>query len=500
MNKTVTCNISGIIFNLEENGYDVLRNYLSRLKTHLGNQEGHEEIYSDIEMRIAELFMQRISSIKQAITDLDVDETISILGKPEDYIDEENTDTNSSTNHKEFEANKSNDQHVNQTPKSFMRDPEDGIIAGVCKGLSLYLGIDLVIVRGIFVALFFLTGIGVGLYIILWIITPKAKTNADKLKMKGEPVTVDTIKKEVQDAAERVKDFSKSKETRDKINAVKTKGEQFINPIKRIFGVFLITISTLGIIGFLTVTLTSIGIFTSDDGEKLISLYEFSSVVFRSNSQSILGWIGLLATALIPLIFFLIIGINLTLNIQTSRLKYNFGILFVFWIIGIGMLSITGFQLAREFTHEVESEELISSHHTSTLIVNIPNSYIENNHAKIKLKDNDLSNIILLNDDYIKTNYISIKLTHSKDSLFHVYSEKTAHGISRKKAYERISSIEHAIGIDSSNVVINPFYTYPIADKLRGQSIQIRIEVPENGNIEWLGDKKQVSIYNRLRK
>jgi phage shock protein PspC (stress-responsive transcriptional regulator) len=435
MNKTVTCNISGIIFNLEENGYDVLRNYLSRLKTHLGNQEGHEEIYSDIEMRIAELFMQRISSIKQAITDLDVDETISILGKPEDYIDEENTDTNSSTNHKEFEANKSNDQHVNQTPKSFMRDPEDGIIAGVCKGLSLYLGIDLVIVRGIFVALFFLTGIGVGLYIILWIITPKAKTNADKLKMKGEPVT-----------------------------------------------------------------LTSIGIFTSDDGEKLISLYEFSSVVFRSNSQSILGWIGLLATALIPLIFFLIIGINLTLNIQTSRLKYNFGILFVFWIIGIGMLSITGFQLAREFTHEVESEELISSHHTSTLIVNIPNSYIENNHAKIKLKDNDLSNIILLNDDYIKTNYISIKLTHSKDSLFHVYSEKTAHGISRKKAYERISSIEHAIGIDSSNIVINPFYTYPIVDKLRGQSIQIRIEVPENGNIEWLGDKKQVSIYNRLKK
>lgn len=53
-----------------------------------------------------------------------------------------------------------------------MRSESDKMIAGVCGGLAVYLGIDPVLVRLAFVILLLASGVGFGLYIILWIIMP----------------------------------------------------------------------------------------------------------------------------------------------------------------------------------------------------------------------------------------------------------------------------------------------------------------------------------------
>ena len=56
MKKTVTINISGTIFNIEEDGYEKLNQYLTLINKHFSSYDDKEEIVEDIESRIAELF------------------------------------------------------------------------------------------------------------------------------------------------------------------------------------------------------------------------------------------------------------------------------------------------------------------------------------------------------------------------------------------------------------------------------------------------------------
>ena len=492
MNKTVTCNISGIIFNMEENAYHVLSTYLTDLKSHLRNAEGGEEIYDDIEIRIAELFAQKLSSSKQVITESDTDEVIVILGKPEDYIEEESIDfTEKSNESNEFKES---------SEKVFMRDPDNGMIAGVCTGISAYFGIDLTVVRALFVLLFFVTGFGLGLYIILWIIAPKAQSSADKLRMRGRPITVDSIKKEVQEAAERVERYSKSKQAKQKFENVKDRTNRFGRMLASLLGLFMIVGATFGIIAFLTVSMTQIGIFSSDDGERLISLYEFSDVIFSTSTQGFFGWSGLLGTVLIPLLSILIVGVILMLNIRSHWSKYIFVFLTIFWFISIGFLSIAGFQIAREFTVSAESEEIIGEVSDNTLYINIPDIFSENANVKIKIDDQEFGDLLQIENDNIKSGYVGLKFEASTDSLFHIRTEKSAYGMTMRKAMELQENIEHDIVLDSNELLIHPYYVYPKEDKLRGQHVEVYIAVPEGGKIEWKGNKKLLNISKRSRK
>ena len=48
------------------------------------------------------------------------------------------------------------------------------MIGGVCAGIADYLGLDPTIVRIVWVLMLFFAGFGILLYLILWIIMPKA--------------------------------------------------------------------------------------------------------------------------------------------------------------------------------------------------------------------------------------------------------------------------------------------------------------------------------------
>ncbi|HOZ87667.1 MAG TPA: hypothetical protein PL029_07915, partial [Bacteroidia bacterium] len=71
MNKTVTINISGIIFHIEEDAYDSLSKYLATIKGYFSNTDGGNEILADIEARIAELLQEKINTSKQVILMMD---------------------------------------------------------------------------------------------------------------------------------------------------------------------------------------------------------------------------------------------------------------------------------------------------------------------------------------------------------------------------------------------------------------------------------------------
>lgn len=89
MKKTLTVNLGGTVFHIDEDAYRLLDNYLSNLKLHFRKQEGAEEIVNDIENRISELFSEKLSAGSQVITIADVEEVIARMGKPEELAGDE---------------------------------------------------------------------------------------------------------------------------------------------------------------------------------------------------------------------------------------------------------------------------------------------------------------------------------------------------------------------------------------------------------------------------
>jgi phage shock protein PspC (stress-responsive transcriptional regulator) len=183
MKITVSINLGGYFFNIDEDAYAELKMYLRNLELHFAKEESSSEILSDIETRMAELFRTKLTSYKQVINIDDVRQTIAVLGTPEDISDNDGTS--------------SRDKFSSPGYHRMYRDPDHRIIGGVCAGMGAYWDIDPVIIRVIFIALILAGGIGAMVYLILYIVLPEARTTAQKIEMKGEPVNIHNIKEAV---------------------------------------------------------------------------------------------------------------------------------------------------------------------------------------------------------------------------------------------------------------------------------------------------------------
>lgn len=191
MKITVSINIGGIAFHIDEDAYTELKIYLRSLERHFAKEDSSAEIMADIEARIGELLKARVSDYKQVITLQDVLEVISILGTPEDIGEEDN--------------GRVYDKISSPKYSRMYRDPDNRIIGGVSAGMAAYWGIDPWIVRVVFIVLALPGGLGILIYAVLWIVLPEAKTTAQKIEMKGEKVNIHNIKNSVKDEFENVK-------------------------------------------------------------------------------------------------------------------------------------------------------------------------------------------------------------------------------------------------------------------------------------------------------
>jgi phage shock protein PspC (stress-responsive transcriptional regulator) len=192
MKKTITVNIGGTVFSIDEDAYELLRLYLDKIESHFTGSTDREEIMSDIESRIAELLSRGEYSLNHAITIKEVEEVIEIMGEPEDYADgtqEENAGRATRA----------------KTKRRIYRDVDNRLLGGVCSGLAAYFAIDVVWIRLIFVVLTLMVFSGLLVYLLLWLVIPPAVTTAQKLEMKGEPVNINNIGRAVREEFEKVK-------------------------------------------------------------------------------------------------------------------------------------------------------------------------------------------------------------------------------------------------------------------------------------------------------
>jgi phage shock protein PspC (stress-responsive transcriptional regulator) len=266
MKKNVSINIGGIIFHVEEDGYEKLKNYLDTINSYFADFQESQEIITDIENRIAEIFLSKLKDDKQVINLEDVEALIATLGSIEDFKkaekESEPGQEEYTTEEKEFYETEGSKKLFRDTKRKILggvaaglahyfkvdvlwirlvlillgaltfwngvglivvvayilswiflpADPflpetekvkklyrgKDGVvIAGVAKGLAIYLGVEVAIIRLLFVLLLIPGFAGFFIYLVLWLITPKANSLTEKMQMEGTPITLSNIEKSI---------------------------------------------------------------------------------------------------------------------------------------------------------------------------------------------------------------------------------------------------------------------------------------------------------------
>jgi len=182
MNEVTKIHLGRQAFTVSVSAQKQLRAYLDAIEKEVGDKD----VADEVEMRMAELLSERGIKGDKVVLPADVDYLKEQLGDPEDFTEDDMQ--NSDTHHQSDES------------KRLFRDTQKGILAGVASGLAAYFGVDVIIIRLLFVVGSLAWGGGILLYILLWLLVPEAKTPSEKLQMAGKSVNVESLKEIVERA------------------------------------------------------------------------------------------------------------------------------------------------------------------------------------------------------------------------------------------------------------------------------------------------------------
>ncbi|HBX62156.1 PspC domain-containing protein [Empedobacter sp.] len=487
MDKTVSISIGGFSFVLDEIAYNKLKTYLQDVKTSLRGTEGVEDIIEDVEIRISELFRERLK-FREVVNEDDINFVIATMGHPDQYKveeDEENerTSTNSSYN---YSSNNQSYGGQQTSAKRLYRDPDDTIVTGLSAGLAHYMGVDPWFVRSIWLVLgvlgIFTAGVSFFLvvfcYFILLIFVPKAKTTSEKLQMYGQPANIDTLKKNVEQASEAV--VSGSKELSNKLGGA--------------FGVFGRIL--LWFIGFIILS-SGIGLIIGGFFFFFTTWTEMPTELFgylveeewMSMAAKIFG--GILMV--IPGVLLTILGVKCFWN----RVKVSKAVIFgaialwfvaLFAIIGISVSTASKFRNSVEMTQE--KSYVIPS---DTLQV----YFRENNEGNLKFKTfNDLDQLIDADGNLIIPIDDIFEIEESTDDKLHIQVTYSSKGGSKEEAKRNLEAIRYNYELNGNKLYLDEFIKIPKDGKFRNQTVDIKLYIPKNKLIHTNNTDRMTIINN----
>lgn len=469
MNKTVTVNIGGIVFHIDENAYERFRTYLEAIRSHFTTEEGRDEIMQDIESRIAEMFQERLKDIKQVITLEDVEQVTRQMGRPDQFVEEEERPAANVP----LTAN-------GKVKRKLFRDPDEKLLGGVCSGIANYFDIDRVWVRLAFAFIFFVFGTGFLLYILLWIIIPEASTTAEKLQMRGEPVTISTIEKNVREEMGQVK--SNLSQTGKKAGTVVGRifeaiGEVFkflFLFIGKLIAVFFLFIGIVVSFALIMSVFALIGI----PGTQYPEIWRH---VFDSGTQFSLGFIGVLLLVGIPFLMLAYAGARMLFNIRKGSRVIGFTALGL-WLIGLGLTLFIGMDVAGEFRQKesVRNEITLIQPASRKLHVEFaPSKNVEKDYDNTNYSNNweDDWDLIRKGDDYVSRN-IKVDFVKSPNDSFQLVQIFYARGASGKLAIEAANTINYGYTQQDSLLQLDRYFRLGPDGKYRSQKVQLLVRVP----------------------
>ncbi len=484
MNKTVTINISGIIFHIEEDAYESLSKYLSTIKGYFSKTEGGNEIMADIEARIAELLQEKISPAKQVIVINDVVEVKQVMGKPEDFDTQE-------TNHAQNPKQENFEYKQEKIKRRLFRDPDERAIGGVCSGLAAYFDVDAVWIRLAMFLLIFFGGLSLWVYIILWMVIPQAKTTADKFAMRGEPANINNIYQSFKDEAEDVKSrFAKNKDTykqqfRDAGNSARSNSVQFLNGafnfLGRMMGMFLLLIGGVLLFAYI---MTVFGISFADSS---IQASNWKSVIFDSSFDYALAIVSLVIVFGIPVFMMIYAGIKLLFRIRYSNrwLNLSLGLIWVFGLIlGIYVTLVT----VKQFGQNSKLKEVVELNGLGDTIV------IKLNPAASTLKDLNFDKDGDLDSDLQRKHhgyhfgesleglsilgFAGLDVIENNSDSVELVIYQSAKGNTKKEANENAKAIHYSYSQKNNTLFFDEIFSVIPGAKFRAQALDIKLKLP----------------------
>ncbi|MEC5147764.1 PspC domain-containing protein [Chitinophaga sp. 212800010-3] len=483
MKKIININLSGRLIPIEDSAYEILSQYLASLKKYFSKEEGGDEIVSDIESRIAELFQDKLKKGAHCITDEDVQHVKASMGTPEQFDDAPGESS------WQQNAAAAEEKIFSRPRKRLYRDPDNKVLSGVCSGLGAYFNIDPVIFRIIF-ALLAIGGFGTGVlvYFILWIATPSADTAAEKLEMRGEKVDLNNIKATIQEELNHMK--GQVKNVGDDIrNFSQGRGRQVGSDIERFFvnlanglGQVLVAV-TKGFFYFFSVVMlivflvTGIAIAVSS-----AALYPIKNLLLDGTLQTVLIWpaIGLLIG--IPIVALLIFIIRKLTGVKETNRYAGYTLTFL-WLLGVALAAAVTVSFVRDFRRpasETQNVTLQQPAKGKLIVKRAPGMLADIGSDEFDFFDNHL----LIADDTILINYIRVRIEKSPNDSFSVDVTKYSRGRNITKAQTLAHDIEFNIKQQDSILYLPEGFTLPRDSKYRGQRVTVTIRVPVGKNIE----------------
>lgn len=510
MNKTITMNLSGIIFHIEEDAYEMLNKYLSTIKGYFHDSEGRDEIMNDIESRIAEMLQEKVSTTKQAVLKMDVESVIAVMGKPEDFAGE------SADNSKNESKTEANAPFEGTKRRRVFRDPDDAVVSGVCSGISNYFDLDPIWLRGAFAISFFVFGSGLILYIILWMIIPKAKTTAEKLEMRGEKVDINnigkTVNEEFEEFKQRVDKFGKemgSKENRQRVRTSTEKVADFLSDVfKNIFQILGKVFSVIFIVFAVFMIVILLGslfgrnfIHVSTNGSDFsYSIYDMMHSVFPNDLPIEYAVIGLVLFLGLPLLSIIYGGVRHLFGIKQKNkiVSYTTSIL---WLTGLAFIIYVIYQVSDDFKEDATSKQNIELVATKSDTLYLSAKNID----KYGVNDDDEgydSRILIDNWTLLKKNgkttslgYPKFDIVMNENDSIELVAIKSASGYDKKEALYRAKHISYSIYQKDSLIELNPEFDIEEGDKWRNQNLRLVLKIPV-GTVVFLSPSLKHIIYD----
>lgn len=500
MKKTFTINISGSVFHIEEDAYEKLRDYLQMLTGHFGTDADGREILQDIEARIAELFAKKMEAEgKDVILDAWVDEVMARMGKPEDFIEEEEETVQPAAPPAEVKVK-----------RRMYRDPDHRVLGGVCSGMGAYFNIDPVVLRIIFFILFWVSaGIALLVYLMLWIAVPKAKTTVERLEMRGQEATVSniekSIKEEVKEVKESYKRFRNSTTYEKGREQVGRFGDVTYNVLRVILrmivivaGVFLILMAFFGLIAFITSMVIGQSVFRSapwigDLGPEF-HMPEIANFFIASGSMTIL-MVAIALLIAIPLLGILYAGTKMVFRFRSNSKVIFLGSLAVWGMALITAVIVLVSQIkgySKETT--ISQNQVVNCQDCRTLYLEVgddPYSYSSSRY----LIDLDRMRVVSDANGPKLVGEPRLDVEESNSNEFVILIRKKSRGSNLETAKENVEDIEYIFSQKDSVISFNPYYTIKDNKRWLDQEVDITVKVPRGKSI-YLGEKMEKIIYD----
>lgn len=478
MNKTLSIGLAGFSFTIEEHAYIKLSDYLAALRNSLDSNEA-DEVMHDIEIRMVEIFKDSLGK-REVINDLDVEKVIAQIGQPE--LIEEQEEAYYSEKTKKFQQN-SNRRTAEQ--KQLFRDPEKQKIAGVCAGLAHYLGMDIAAMRAIWIGLFLILipvpgspMLMVFLYIILWLVMPKAESASDFLKMKGKPMNFDNLKEE----STKIVQFAN--ESTQRVGEIYNENKPYINKAGNgIWNAFRYFVGAIFALIGISMLLGSFAVF-GVAGTSNINFFDNLGFYLQDSNLGFLAIAVSFLTIFIPALIFCYLAMKLfSPKTRFNNTGYVIGGLVLIWIALVAATGFTALKFKSQYSgNNDENENVAISTTSDSILIDVKKVAIPQN-FKAYWDDVYSDKKTIYKQDYPR---IDVKRMDVKVPYLEI--RKRADG------YNLPLKLQIPVEISGNKLLLPNYFSYPYEYRFRDYRVDYQLVVPKHFKVISLNDERGFSV------